>query len=197
MLSSSSMIVRNYDPTVMQNVLTKVDITGEVRIKNRYIPEKQIDGVFCTDGLLLATPGSDELIYIYRYRNEFIKLDTNLKVLYKANTIDTTYRAKIKVAEYNKGHDLSMSTPATSVNEFACASDKYLFIKSNLQANNESRKAFESSAVIDVYRLSDGRYIRSLYLEEYKGQKPKSMRATNSNLLVLYGNTLVNFTLNF
>lgn len=197
MLSSSTMIIRNYDPVLKQNVLTRVDITRDVQFKNTYAPEKQIDGVFCTDGILLYTPGTSELLYIYRYRNQFIRLDTNLTVLYKANTIDTTSRVKIKVAEYNKGHDMSMATPATSVNEFACASDKYLFVKSNLRANNENKKNFEKSAVIDVYRLSDGKYTRSLYLEEYNGKKPVGIRATNDKLIVLYGNTLVSLAVNF
>lgn len=196
MLSSSAMIVRNYDLSLKQNVLTKVDIT-DVRIKNRYALEKQIDGVFCTDGILLLTPGSSEILYIYRYRNQFIKLDTNLTVLYKANTIDTTSIAKIKVTASNKGQDLSISSPGTSINELVCASDKYLFVKSNLQANNESKKVFENSAVIDVYRLSDGRYTHSFYLEDYKNQKPRSIRATNDKLFALYDNTFQVYTINF
>jgi hypothetical protein len=45
---------------------------------NHELLEKQVDGVFDTDGQLLRDDITGELVYIYFYRNEFMVMDSNL-----------------------------------------------------------------------------------------------------------------------
>ncbi|MCG1037959.1 hypothetical protein KI686_16295, partial [Polaribacter sp. DS7-9] len=60
-----------------------------------HILEKQIDGLFCTDGMLHYNRKRHQLIYLYYYRNQYILMDTLLNIVHKGNTIDTNRVAKI------------------------------------------------------------------------------------------------------
>src|SRR5690606_35021463 len=84
------------------------------------------DGIFDTDGTLLVDKESAKIIYLYRYRNQFIVADKNADLLYRGNTIDTISQARIQVSEVNG--ERTMSKPPLSVNTDAAVYKNLLFV---------------------------------------------------------------------
>ncbi len=158
-----------------------------------YTLKKQVDGLLCTDGHLLYSPDLKEIIYIFRYRNQFICLDTNLHVVRTGKTIDTTSVAKISVAELDG--KITMSKPPLMVNRSACVDGKYLFTYSNLMAKNESTDTFKKVSAVDVYNLVDGSYRFSLYVDTYNGKKMRQFKVRNSVLVALFSDAVVRYNI--
>lgn len=161
------------------------------------ILEKQQDGVFSTDGMLSFSAGSQYLVYTYFYRNQFICLDTNLNVVYKARTIDTTTLAKIELVKILSRNAVTFSKPPILVNKISCINGQWILIRSMLRANNENKAQFDRCSVIDVYSLSDGKYHFSFYLPDLKGRKVTEFRVFNHMLIALYGDFIYSFLVNF
>lgn len=170
--------------------------TGMKLVYDTTTLQKQIDGMFCTDGSLIRVPETDKLVYIYNYRNQFMVLDTNLHLLYRAETLDTISRAQIKVAEMKDQHKLTMSAPPVFVNKQVAANRDYLFIQSARKADNDVNEVWESNTVLDVYALKDGKYKLSLYVPHFKDIKPKDFKVFGNKLLVLYDNYLYRYEIN-
>ena len=147
--------------------------------------EKQVDGLFCTDGMMHYNKQLAWLVYLYYYRNQFICMDSSLNLLYRGNTIDTVSQAQIKVAEIKSDKSITMAAPPFIVNKHSAVYADWLFIHSNLLAQNEDKKVFDQSSVIDVYHLKTGEYQFSFYLPDYKGKKIKSFQVTDGKLVAL------------
>jgi hypothetical protein len=160
------------------------------------ILEKQVDGIFCTDGALHAQPPANRLIYVYSYRNQFIVLDTNLKIQYKARTIDTISQVKFKVGYIASEKSLTLSSPPTFVNKESCVSGNYLFIHSGLRADNDESSMYDIGSPIDVYSLIDGKYLLSFYLPDYRQHKIRDFRVFNNTLIALYDHYAYSYQLN-
>jgi hypothetical protein len=158
--------------------------------------EKQVDGLFCTDGMLRYDQESNRLVYLYYYRNEFVCMDTALKLIYRANTIDTTTRAKIEVVEIESEKSLTLGSPPLIVNKKSCVSGGLLFVNSNLMANNEYKEKFNDASVIDVYSLADGKYRISFYLPTYENQKIKYFMVHGDRLIAVYAHYLLSYRMN-
>src|SRR5262249_2111967 len=154
-------------------------------------------GIFCTDGSLLAQADSNRLIYVYNYRNQWICLDTNLNIRYKARTIDTNSRVKFTVGSIPSQHAITMSSPPTFVNQQSCISGNSLFIHSALQADNDESDVYSISSPIDVYSLVDGKYLLSFYLPDYRKHKIRDFRVSGNTLVALYDHYVYTYTLLF
>lgn len=161
------------------------------------ILEKQIDGIFCTDGNLVRIPHTTNFIYVYYYRNQFLYADSNLKVLYKGKTIDTNTHAKIKVSTIKSQNQTTLSAPPVYVNKQSAANEKYLFIHSGLKADNEMAETLDGLSVIDVYELKNGKYKFSFYLPNFNGKKLTDFRVYGQSLYALYDHYLNKYQLNF
>ncbi|PTS95405.1 hypothetical protein DBR11_21435 [Pedobacter sp. HMWF019] len=159
--------------------------------------EKQVDGIFCTDGNLVKVPNSNKIIYVYYYRNQFICTDDNLNLLYKGKTIDTVSHAHIKVDYIKSLNETTISSPPLYVNKQSAANEKYLFIHSALIADNEVAESLEKVSVIDVYAVKDGKYQFSFYLPDFRGNKIKDFRVYGQSLYALYDHYLYKYQLNF
>ncbi|HWW42276.1 hypothetical protein [Pedobacter sp.] len=159
--------------------------------------QKQIDGLFCTDGQLIKVPNSNKIFYTYFYRNQFICADTNLNLLYRGKTIDTNTFAKIKIAKITSANQLTLASPPVTVNNQTTANEKYLFIHSGLKADNETANMHEEGAAIDVYNVSDGKYKLSFYLPDFNGKKLTDFRVYGQSLYALYDHYLYKYQLNF
>lgn len=140
-----------------RRVLKKVNWQG--RELNRYVPEKQIDGYFCTDAKFRYDVDSKLFVYMFYYRGTFVTLDTNLNIVYQAKTIDTVNWAKInlKIGKLQVTH----STPPNFVNKRFSIANQRVYIHSALKADNENDSDFKNKEIIDVYDLKNGRYIVS------------------------------------
>jgi len=171
---SKENIIKKWEPgkkaiTPLENILTK-----------------QIDGLFCTDGQLQYDIASKELVYTYYYRNQFISLDTNLNILQIGRTIDTNTVAKIKVEKYTSGNAFSsLASPPSIVNKRFCVHNGWLFINSNLMANNEEKKIFDRSNVIDVYNLKEKRYKFSFYIPTKHKSDLKDFKVFGNRMVVI------------
>jgi hypothetical protein len=182
-----------------ENLLVKENINGlSIHIKAApQLLQKQIDGIFSTDGILTNVPNSSKIFYIYYYRNQFICADTNLNLLYRGKTIDTVSQAKIKVGKIISENQYTLSSPPKYVNEHACANKHWLFIHSVLKADNESNEVIEKASIIDVYSVNDGQYQFSFYLRDFKGNKMRDFKVFGNTLVALFGHYLYTYQLHF
>ena len=196
-ISSSSIVLRSLTNSLQDQVFRKIDSrTGKVLVESKVITLQQAGG-FESDGTLLFDAASHQLFYIQYYCNEFYCLDTNLSVLYKGRTIDTTSfnPAAVRRVQYKDGDKISPGTSRVTVNQTACASNGYLFVVSGLKADNESNTSFRSNAVIDYYRITDGSYKGSFYIPLPEAEKISSLWVTGQKLMVLFKSTIRQYQL--
>ncbi|RRJ90762.1 MauE/DoxX family redox-associated membrane protein [Flavobacterium macacae] len=193
---SDHLVFRIIDPKTSTNVLGSFAIsnTSAATYKSGLL-EKQVDGIFDTDGMLLYSPGIGKVVYLYYYRNQFIVADQDLNLAYRGNTIDTTSRADIKVAVLKKHAQSKMDAPPLLVNKSCAVSNNLLFVNSDLPGRHESRQMWDKAAVVDVYDLNDNSYLFSCYVENVKGKKMKSFIVTDQHLFAIIGDHLVSYNL--
>lgn len=158
--------------------------------------EKQIDGVFCVDGQLQYNKQLKQLIYMYYYRNQYIVMDSNLNLAFRANTIDTNRIAKIKVDSIRSKKSFSKSGPSKLVNRTFSTSGDWLYINSKLLSIKENALVFKESSVIDVYNLKNHSYHFSFYLPDYKEKKMSNFLVHNNVLFAVYDQYLISYDLN-
>jgi hypothetical protein len=161
------------------------NISPHIRMKHGIL-QKQVDGIFCTDGMMHYNKARNELIYIYRYRNEYTVMDTSLNVLRRLHTIDTTTRAKIEIETIESSGSTTFASPSRSVNRTSSVSNNLLFVNSALLAKNEPQTAHENATVIDVYNLSNGEYQFSFYIYNYGEEKLKQFEVFGGKLFALF-----------
>jgi hypothetical protein len=190
-ISMQTFVLRQYDPNLRVNILSKINYDTPL---NKLPLEKQVDGFFCTDGMLRCSPDKKRIVYLYYYRNQFLCMDSNLNVLYKANTIDTTRKAQITVS--NDSLNQTLSSPAFLINKYSFLSNDKIFNESNLLADNEDRTLFNKNTIVDVYNLYSGKYIASFYIPPFHGIKGKEFIILNDEIYVLYKKNLVVYKLN-
>ena len=196
-ISPTSFIIRTFDPAKQQNVLAKA-ILGQTQAKEgANTLDKQIDGIFSTDGMLNYDPTTSRIIYIYFYRNQILCFDTALNRIYVKRTIDTVSHAQIALGEIFSQSSITMSKPPLNVNLRSCAADGLLYVQSGLKADNEDQETFDRCSVIDVYGIADGDYRFSFYIPNFINKKMKSFRVFGHTLLVIYQDWLFEYRINF
>ncbi|MCX2681941.1 hypothetical protein OOZ15_18465 [Galbibacter sp. EGI 63066] len=166
-------------------------------IELRYdILEKQIDGVFCTDGQMLFSEELSKLIYIYYYRNQFMVMDTEVKLLYRSNTIDTISQVQVKPVTTQNGAVRKLASPQFLVNRNAATNNQYLYIYATGMAKNDSYDDFKKASTIDLYDLrKQGTYSYSFRVPDYKTFKVSDFLVTNNYLVAYQGNHIVVYSL--
>ncbi len=158
--------------------------------------EAQVDGIFCVDGKLLFNKSLNNLTYLYHYRNQYFVTDTNLKLVKRFHTIDTTSTAKIRVIHGGAGNTRYLSSPPAPVNQLSKTWRKFLLVNSAVMAENENPNQFKNASVIDVYDLTEGKYLFSFYLKGPTENKMTDFAITDSGQLAgLFGQRLTFFTL--
>jgi hypothetical protein len=195
-ISSNTFILRTYDFPLHKNILTRISLDSPYLKLQRNALRKQIDGFFCTDGQLLFDKSLQKVIYLYYYRNQFVCMDTTLAVLYYGKTIDTNSKAKITVDSAAHQRLKTISTPPLTVNKESCTFNGLLFVRSNLKADNEDKKQFESATVLDVYTLLNGQYHRSLYIPNFRNLEATDFIFSKNRITALYDHYLVTYEIN-
>jgi len=182
-VSASSFVSRIYDDTLQQDILVK----GNDKLKrtSRFVPAKQKDGIFSVDGILASDESGKNIFYTFYYRNSFYRLDSDLHQIYRANTIDTNFLAKIELGKLGKENNITFSSPPVFVNKICFVSDKYVYIHSSLKANNEDQSRFDEVSVIDVYNIESGKYRYSFYLENKNGQRISDFSVSGNTLVAI------------
>ncbi|MBF7092625.1 hypothetical protein IUY40_13900 [Flavobacterium sp. ALJ2] len=157
--------------------------------------EKQIDGIFDTDGTLQYSKELRNLVYTYYYRNQYIVANDSLRVLYRGNTIDTTTQAKLNVVKVKLSGDTKLAAPPFMVNKTSAVYNNLLFVNSALKGRFENEEVWTQASVIDVYDMNKKEYLSSFYIYDSGKIKMKYFLVTESNLYVISGQILQRYSL--
>lgn len=192
-IDSVSFAFRAQSSVTGSQVLGVLRLSSEPRVSLNYdLLEKQVDGMFDTDGQLLIDDASDELIYIYAYRNEILVIDRELNLLRRLHTIDTTSRAQVTVRSLSDGSHV-LAAPPLQVNNASYVHDGILFNESALMGKYESREMWKQAALVDLYRTDKQEYPGSFYVYHRGNDKMSRMLVTNTHLYVLRGTEIVRY----
>jgi len=166
--------------------------------KIHYAPQllqKQIDGIFDTDGMLQYSTLGNRMVYIYFYRNQFIVADKDATLKYRGNTIDTVAHAKIKIA-YLKGRtERKMAAPPLTVNAHTAICNNLLFVHSKVPGRYENKTLWKQASIIDVYDLKKNTYLMSFPVYRIDGKELQSFFVTSTHLYAFIGEHLVIYEL--
>ncbi|MGL2965904.1 MauE/DoxX family redox-associated membrane protein [Flavobacterium sp. XGLA_31] len=161
--------------------------------QNPTLLQKQIDGRFDTDGVLNYDAYTNQLVYIYYYRNQYIVIDSQLKLVHRGNTIDTTTKAKIKVAFIKNRNEKKFSAPPLIVNKNAYAYKGLLFVNSALMGKYESEIMWKQASIVDVYDYKNRTYIVSFYVYNIDGERLTDFAVQGDNFYGIVGSHLVSY----
>lgn len=199
LISKQSIVGKNADRNVsgLKRRLIKINYLNG-KIENKYELEKQVDGFFCTDGMLYFDNKSSKIFYMYFYRGEVLCLDTNLVLQFKSKTVDTVTKAVINIAKFKANNTqaqttITQSTPPQVVNRNFIINDDFIYIMSALKADNEDIANFRNSQIIDVYSLNNVKYLYSFYIPKYKGKKLREFRISEGFIFATFDDYLVKY----
>jgi len=159
------------------------------------ILEKQIDGIFCVDGMLNFSKPQNKLVYVYAYRNEYIVTDTTLTSINRFHTIDTFSRANVKIAAVKSKNYSTLASPPSRINVKSWVHGNLLFVQSPFLAANEDKFEFQAGCPIDVYDFKQGKYLYSFHLGAVHGYLPSSVAVVKDYLMAIYNQYLVLYKL--
>ncbi|WP_269239864.1 MauE/DoxX family redox-associated membrane protein [Flavobacterium limnophilum] len=188
--------IRTRDTQKRENTLGVIQFGNPAKVQLApKLLQKQIDGVFDTDGSLHYSQALQKLVYVYYYRNQFIVSDPHLKLIYRGKTIDTNSVAKLKIAYLPERGIKQFSAPPFTVNVSSSVFNNLLFVHSNLEGKFESQKMWEQASVVDVYDIVENSYQFSFYVYHHNRQKMRSFVVTDSHLFALIDNQIVAYSL--
>lgn len=194
-VDSTTLIIRTLNKT-RENLLATVNLhDGQVK-KVPELLQKQVDGLFDTDGTLQYSLEQKKFVYLYYYRNQYTVTDASLHLLHRGNTIDTTTRAKIKVQYVQNRKEKKFSAPPLLVNRISTMHRNLLFVNSTLPGRYDEAKMWKNAHVIDVYDVLTKSYVMSFYLYKIDGQQLDSFIVTDTHLFALMGSNIVLYKLN-
>jgi len=193
-IDSSRVAVRTNSSFNGDNILgvIKLGPTNKT-ILNPEILQKQFDGVFDTDGMLLYSKEMKKIIYIYAYRNQYIITDRDLKISWRGNTIDTISKAKLSIENDKKNNQREFSKPPLFVNKHSAVYQNLLFVHSAIPGRYEDSRMWKRASIIDVYDLIDKSYLLSFCIYDMDGKKMKSFAVENDQLYVLIGTKIIKY----
>jgi uncharacterized membrane protein YphA (DoxX/SURF4 family) len=195
-IDSTTIAMRLTSLIKKQNTLAIYSLNkGKLQVQNANILEKQLDGIFDTDGMLLFNDKLNRVHYIYYYRNEFLTADRKMQLITKGKTIDTVHKAEIKVAKLSAG-DQQMATPPLIINKTATVYGNLLFVKSQRIGRYEDKNMLKDASILDVYNLNDGSYISSVYIYHVNGEEIASFRVVANQIYAISGKYLSVIKLN-
>lgn len=154
--------------------------------------QKQIDGVFDTDGQLITDVKTQQGIYTYYYRNQYLVYKSQNNQFTPGKTIDTTTLAKIQVTELADG-SRKMGAPPQKVNAKTYAYNGLLYIKSELLGKNEPKSMWSQASIIDVYDYNNNEYQYSFYAYDHHKDQIKEFALNDTYFFGLVGNNLVRY----
>jgi uncharacterized membrane protein YphA (DoxX/SURF4 family) len=197
-IDSSSVAIRAQSSATHESVLGIISKTdsAKVRLVSNLL-EKQIDGIFDTDGNLIYNSQVDKIIYTYFYRNQYVITDKNLQLQSRENTIDTTSRADIKVTYIASRKESKLASPARTVNKITATYGRILYVNAGLMGKYESKNMWRTASIIDAYDFTSGRYSHSFYIYDKMHLKMREFRVEGPLLVALVGNYISIYSLKY
>ncbi|WP_316789660.1 hypothetical protein [Pedobacter frigoris] len=198
-VSPASIVIRTFDRFGKKQIFQKIStVSGEV-IKEADIVNGQGDDLgMASDGALHYEKSTRTISYVEYFRNRFYLIDTNLNVKVFGKTIDTVSSIDVKKQTIDEGGGKGKIIPGKArvkVNKDSFMDGAYLYIVSALRADNENRSDFNAYSVIDRYRLADGKYSSSFYVDKVKEKPFKSAMVSGDTLFTLYSGKMVLYKL--
>lgn len=185
-INDKRFVVRSYSQIQKAFQLAKLTSIDTPYFEFQFdVLQKKLDGLFCSDGELHYSEDLDRVIYLYKYRNEYIVADTGLNVAYRGNTIDGFKLAPITIADVNSQGENMLGSPAYVINGKSCVDGHFLYVNSRVLAKNESQEQFTTNSVIDVYDLTAGKYVHSFYLPYFQGAPCSDFRLAGNQLIAI------------
>lgn len=196
-ISNASFAVRSLNLGKRENEIGKLVLSNSETRYNGDLLQKQVDGIFCTDGMLRYSASLHQIVYLYYYRNQYIVADSSLALMFRGRTIDTVSRAQVKAAalKYDGHQSNRLINPSAVVNKRSCLYGHWLFVISLVKAKNENDELYETSTGVDVYDIIDHKYLLSFYLPDLGEEKVKDIFVDDDQLFVLYGNIIERYAL--
>src|SRR5690606_26750465 len=192
-IDSANFIFKARSNKTMHTILGSLNLLQDPKIKLEIkLLEKQKDGVFDTDGLLIQDKHNNSFVYTYYYRNQFLVLDNKLKLLRKLNTIDTTTKVQIKSIKLPDGRH-KIASPPLQVNNKSAVYKGILFNESKLKGKFESVENWNKATVIDMYRTQKQEYLGSFYVYNQGKERMKQILVTENYLYILIGNEILRY----
>lgn len=193
-LDSKSIVYKYVSSKTNANAFRKETLSGK-RVENDDILEKQVDGLFCTEGILEYDKNLNLLYYVYLYRNRVITMDTNLRLIREIKTIDPIDTATFEVSTIKSSNTSVFTSPGTVVNAGASSFGKVLFIRSNIMGKHEDDLKFKHSIVIDAYNLLSGKYLYSFYLPRQKETPINQFKIIGSSVYTITDHYLIRYSI--
>lgn len=179
-----------------ENIIGSIFLGKNQKVKlNPKLLQKQIDGIFDTDGMLHYSPKIKRITYVYLYRNEFVVANDSLDLKYIGKTIDTTNQAQIKISNISSRNQKKMSAPPIIVNKASTVYKNLLFIYSPVHGLYESKDLWSQASTVDVYDLNDASYVSSFYVYNIGNEKIRNIIVHENYLYALIGNYIVCYQL--
>lgn len=177
-----------------ENILAQISNNDKRQIQyNPMALQKQMDGVFDTDGTLQYSASLDKLVYTYYYRNQYIILNKDLTVEQRANTIDTTTKAHLKIARIKSSGDSKMAAPPYMVNKYTTIYRNLLFVNSALRGKYESTIVWKNATAVDVYDINSQTYLLSFYVHDEDTFRMKNFYAAEKAIYIISGHYLLKY----
>lgn len=196
-ITTKKVAIRALSSKNHQNILGTMSFQDSVEVNlSDQLLEKQIDGVFDTDGMLLYNDELHKLIYTYYYRNQYLLVDDLLRLKSVGKTIDTTSKAKITVAYINSRKETKMASLPYNVNKNTATFGKYLFVHANLIGKYESLEMWNVASIVDVYDVVKKTYVFSFYISDKNAVKMSEFRVLDDLVVTLSGSYLATYRLN-
>lgn len=193
---SITLFIRTRSDSTNEHILGKINLSNHTKIDlTDKLLQKQIDGIFDTDGVLQYNEQLHQIIYTYYYRNQYIVANDFLQLKLLGKTIDTVSRAQLKIATIASKNQRKLASPALIVNKNSATYGNYLFINSALPGRNEPLEMWKEASIIDVYNIVKNTYEFSLYVYDIKKEKLKSFQILDDKLIGLIGNHIVIYQL--
>lgn len=193
-LDFQTITVRSRKPLSGENSISVFNLNN-VSLDNDSLLEKQIDGLFDTDGKLHYDDVTDRLLYCYKYRNGYISFGRDLKNIKRQTTIDTVSKAQISIAHVKSRNELKFDKPPLIVNRTSFFYKGLLFVSSALPGRFEHLDPWEDASVIDVYDVDSGAYLLSFYAYDIHGKKARQIFIYGNSFYSLNGNILLRYQL--
>ncbi|HZH70562.1 MAG TPA: hypothetical protein VFD80_08940 [Flavobacteriaceae bacterium] len=194
-VGSHRFVIRSLDSENYEHMLALLSISSSgVKFQaNKDLLEKQFDGFFDTDGMLLYNKNLDRIVYVYYYKNSYVVIHTDLQLDYVGKTIDTVATAQLDVIEDKAVRKLGSKTLRINGKSFTYSD--YLFITSNRLGRYESEAMLDEATIVDVYSLTEGIYLFSFYVYHVNGQKLDDFYLTDDLLVTIQGKSLQTYRL--
>lgn len=150
------------------------------------------DNPFAADGDIIRDKHGNVFYYAFNM-SQFFSLDSNGNVRYMSNTIDNYKTLPANINGINGSQ--SLSPEHQTVNYFAVADKDYIYVLSNMCADDMPYSQFRTLSLIDRYSNNDGEYDGTLVVRTYNGNAIKEFTVSNNQLFALQGNNVTQYPL--